>query len=379
MKWQACWRVAALVACLWLAIGVQAASAAAPAIYFTANLNTQPDPAAVTALERALLDQIASASRTIDAALYEFDRQSLRDALLAANARGVRVRIVTDDQAHYSEDDWPIYQALEGAGIEIVDDYGKGGDLRVHDKYLILDGQSVWTGSTNFTTADLARNHNNALLLASPAVAQIYQHDFDQLWAGRFGLAKSASPTTQTVYNGWPLQVYFSPQDAALDRIVEAVNAAQVSIDFAILQLKDDALASALLAAQARGVRVRGVFDAGSAGDVDSDDEALCAGAVAVKIEGAPGRLHHKYMLIDASARSGRAITGSLNWTAAGRTSSSENTLILHDPAVVQTYAQSFETLWALVPAQTQCNVPPPPQMSNWLYLPVVTFGQTLR
>jgi phosphatidylserine/phosphatidylglycerophosphate/cardiolipin synthase-like enzyme len=325
----------------------------------------------VTPLEQALLAQIAAANVTIDAALYEFDRGSLRDALLAAHARGVRVRIVTDDQAHYSEADWPTYQALADGGIEIVNDYGLGDELRVHDKYLILDGQSVWTGSANFTAADLTSNHNNALLLASPAVAGIFQHDFDQLWARRFGTAKSASPTTATTYNGYPLHIYFSPQDAALDRILAAVNGAQASIDFAILQFKDDALRDALLAAQARGVRVRGLFDAGSADDAESDDEALCTGSVAVKIEATAGRLHHKFMLIDAGAAGEQVITGSLNWTPAGRTTSSENTLILHDPAAVQAFVQTFETLWAAIPVLSQCNTLPPAEITDWLYLPV--------
>ena len=280
------WRLTVGLVGLWLAVSLHSAAASSPFIYFTANLTPQSNPAAVTPLERALLEQIASATATIDAALYEFDRLSLRDALLAADARGVRVRIVTDNQTHASADDWPIYQALDDAGIEIVDDSGLAEDLRIHDKYLIIDGQRVWTGSGNLTTADLTSNHNNALLLASPVVAQMFQHDFDQLWARRFGTAKSASPITQTTYGGHPLQVYFSPQDAPLDRIINAVAKAQVSIDFAILQFKDDSLRDAVLAAQARGVRVRGLLDAGSADDEESDDESLCAGGVALKIEG---------------------------------------------------------------------------------------------
>lgn len=365
------WRLTVGLVGLWLAVSLHSAAASSPFIYFTANLTPQSNPAAVTPLERALLEQIASATATIDAALYEFDRLSLRDALLAADARGVRVRIVTDNQTHASADDWPIYQALDDAGIEIVDDSGLAEDLRIHDKYLIIDGQRVWTGSGNLTTADLTSNHNNALLLASPVVAQMFQHDFDQLWARRFGTAKSASPITQTTYGGHPLQVYFSPQDAPLDRIINAVAKAQVSIDFAILQFKDDSLRDAVLAAQARGVRVRGLLDAGSADDEESDDESLCAGGVALKIEGTPGRMHHKLMLIDAGAAGGQVITGSLNWTAAGRTASSENTVVLHDPAAVQTYADAFETFWGIAPSQFQCNVAPPPNINAWLYLPL--------
>lgn len=78
------------------ALGAAAASPD-PAVYFTANWPA-PDALPVTALEGALLDRIGAAAVSIDAALYDFSRPSLRDALLAAHARGVQVRIVTDDE-----------------------------------------------------------------------------------------------------------------------------------------------------------------------------------------------------------------------------------------------------------------------------------------
>lgn len=364
------WRIIVVVAGLWVAAFFQSLAGANYPVYFTANVPPQSDPAAVTPMERTLLDQIDSAAFTIDAALYEFDRPSVRDALLAANERGVHVRIVTDNNTHYSEDDGPTYQALADAGIEIVDDYGKGDDLRIHDKYLILDGQKVWTGSANLTTDDLTQNHNNSLLLTSADVAQMFQNDFNQLVAQRFGLTKTASPITQTTYNNHLLEALFSPQDAALDKIIAEVNAAQTAIDFSILQLKDDALRDALLAAQARGVQVRGLLDADSAEDSDSDDEALCAGGVSLKIEGTPGRMHNKFMLIDPGTQRERVITGSLNWTPAARTASSENTLVLHDSNAAQAYVQAFATLWAVASPQVECNVAPPPAPNAWVYLP---------
>ena len=53
----------------------------------------------VTPLEQALLGRLNGATPSIDAAIYDFDRVSLRDALLAAKGRGVAVRVVTDDEA----------------------------------------------------------------------------------------------------------------------------------------------------------------------------------------------------------------------------------------------------------------------------------------
>ncbi len=65
-----------------------------PAIYLTDNLTAVATSPAVTTMEQALLDQIAGATTSIDAAIYDFERVSIRDALITASQRGVAVRIV---------------------------------------------------------------------------------------------------------------------------------------------------------------------------------------------------------------------------------------------------------------------------------------------
>jgi phosphatidylserine/phosphatidylglycerophosphate/cardiolipin synthase-like enzyme len=318
-----------------------------------------------------MLDRINAATTSIDAALYEFDRAHLRDALLAAKARGVQVRIVTDDETHQRGAHAQTYQALEQAGILVVDDAGAA-QSRVHDKYLILDGSVVWTASANLTTADLAANHNHGVVFASSAVAEMFQRDFDQMMAGAFGSAKVPSPSTETTYNGHKLSVYFSPQDRPLDRIIAAVNAAEHTVDFAILQLRDDSLAQALAAAAARGVQVRGLMDADSAGDGGSDQGTLCAAGVALKIENTPGRMHHKLMIVDAQSSKPRVVSGSLNWTLEAGTLYSENTVIMSDPSAARSFAAAFTHLWLDTPALYECNVPPLGGAPPRLYMPSI-------
>jgi phosphatidylserine/phosphatidylglycerophosphate/cardiolipin synthase-like enzyme len=177
----------------------------------------------------------------------------------------VAVRVVTDDEARASNASKPFYDALAAEGIPIVDDRDDGRIM--HNKYAIVDGEIVWTGSTNWSENDLVENHNNAIVFDSPAVAQVFLHDFDQMFSGKFGEAKTTSPTTTLTYAGRPLEIYFSPQDNALAEVVAEVNAAQSSIDFAIFFFTDDRLRDALIAAHGRGVRIRGIFDELGAGN----------------------------------------------------------------------------------------------------------------
>jgi phosphatidylserine/phosphatidylglycerophosphate/cardiolipin synthase-like enzyme len=345
--------------------------AASPEVVFTQNLPPPPDAQAVTLLERSLIDRINAATTSIDAALYEFERAHLRDALLAAKARGVQVRVVTDDETRRDGAYAQTYAALEQAGIPVLDDAGAP-HSRVHDKYLIIDRSVVWTASANLTTADLTANHNHGVVLASCAAAGLFQQDFEQMAAGTFGSAKAPSAITEITCNGHKLSVYFSPQDKPLDRIIAEVNAAQHTIDFAILQLRDDRLAEALAAAVERGVQVRGLMDADSAGDGGSDQGTLCAAGVALKIENTPGRMHHKLMIIDAQSSRPRVVSGSLNWTAEAGAHYSENTVIMTDPSAARTFAAAFSPLWLSTPALYTCNVPPLGGAPPRLYLPAI-------
>ncbi len=334
-----------LIAAVALLLAVTAtATPPDPAVYLTENLTAVATSPAVTVMEQALLDQINGAATSIDAAIYDFERVSIRDALIAAKQRGVAVRIVADDEARANPAYAPHFAALETAGIAIVDDQDSGRIM--HDKYLIFDRQSVWTGSTNLSDNDFTLNHNNSIQFTGAEVAAVYQADFDQMAAGRFGSQKTASLTTTVIYQGIPVELYFSPQDGAMAQVVSEVQAAETSIDFAIFYFTEDTLRDALIDAKNRGVAIRGLWDALGAGNASSDDEALCAAGIPIKIENTAGKMHHKLMVIDALGSDPTVVTGSLNWTVAADKRNSENTVIVHDAVTAQSYAAGFAVLW---------------------------------
>ena len=349
-----------------------------PAIYFTDNMAATGTSPNVTPLEQALLDRINTASTRIDAAIYDFNRASIRDALIAAHNRGVAVRVVTDDEARFHIDSYiPYYQALVTAGIPVKDDQRPS--TIMHHKYFIIDEAAVWTGSTNMSDNGFTKNHNNAIVWDAATVATIYQAEFNQLWAGSFSIHKTASVTTSTAYNGRPLEIYFSPNDKAMDQIITQVEAAQVSIDFAIFFFTDDGLRDALIRdalirARRRGVTIRGLWDNLGASNSFSDDETLCAAGIPIKLEDTIGKLHHKFMVIDADGPNPRLITGSMNWTNAGDGGNDENTIIYHDKSSTQAYADTFQNMWDALAPETQCELPPD-STDHSIYLPLIMGG----
>ena len=302
-------------------------------VYFTNNMHATGVSADVTLMERALLNRIDGARSSIEGAFYDFNRDSVRDALIAAHRRGVDVRVVTDDEARNFTDAYiPYYKALESAGIPVKDDQREQSIM--HNKYFVIDGQVVWTGSTNMSDNGFTKNHNNALALTSSQLASIYQRDFGQMWAGHFSVTKQPSSVTSLVVQSIPLEIYFSPKDNPVKRLIAEVDGAKTSIEFAIFFFTDDGLRDAMLNAYRRGVKIRGLWDELGAASPFSDDEALCAAGIPIKIENTVGKMHNKFMVIDADGQAPRVITGSLNWTSSANNANDENTLILRDAAL---------------------------------------------
>ncbi len=118
---------------------------------------------------------------------------------------------------------------------------------------------------------------------------------------------------------------------------------------------------------------IRGLWDALGAGNGSSDDEALCAAGIPVKIEDTAGKMHHKLMVIDAAGSDPTVITGSLNWTAAADNRNSENTVIVHDGATAATVAAGFQGMWDGIGAAPCVEEGPGP--AGRLFLPVVVRG----
>lgn len=343
-----------------------------PPTYFTDNMASTGTSPNVTVMEQQLLDRINGATTTIEAAFYDFNRNSIRDALIAAHGRGVTVRIVTDDEARYEIDSYvPYYQALETAGISIQDD-GLAASI-MHNKYFVIDGEIVWSGSTNLSDNGFTKNHNNAIVFTSTVLADIYQADFEQMWAGNFSTSKTASVSSTVDYEGIPLEIYFSPKDDAIDEVIAEVNAATTSVEFAIFFFTDDDLRDALIAAHNRGVEIRGLWDLLGASNGYSDDEALCDAGIPIKIEDTIGKMHNKFMVIDAAGADPRVVTGSMNWSGSGNTRNDENTLIVHDLETAQAYTTAFADMWEALDASTQCGaVVITPTYTNTIYLPLL-------
>jgi phosphatidylserine/phosphatidylglycerophosphate/cardiolipin synthase-like enzyme len=288
--------------------------------------------------EAALVEAIDAAQQSVDMAIYDLDLDSVRDALLRADDRGVAVRLVVENDNL----DTPALHDLIAAGIPLVAD---GRPPLMHDKFTVIDGREVWTGSMNYTVNDAYFNDNNLVRLRQAAAARAYAAEFDEMFRQtRFGaLSAPAAEAPLRSPNG-PLEVYFAPEDGAAQRVVDLIEEAQESVAFLAFALTSKEIAAALERRAAAGVEVRGVMDDGQSRGMGSRYPEMRAAGVDVRLDGNPDRMHHKVIVIDGRL----VITGSYNFSHSAETQNDENLIVLHDAAVAASFLEEFERVFGL-------------------------------
>jgi phosphatidylserine/phosphatidylglycerophosphate/cardiolipin synthase-like enzyme len=293
-------------------------------------------------LDQDLASVIQHAQTKVDVAAYDLNLETVADALIAARRRGVDVRLVTESDNVGA----PALTRLRQARISVFEDQSDSGLM--HHKFIIVDDQWIWTGSWNLTQTGTYRNNNNAVLIASPALAENYTTEFNEMVAGYFGadsLANTPNPrvviTVEDDENGSQsieLESYFSPDDGAADEIVAEIRAARERIRFLAFIFTSEEIADAMIERSQAGVVVQGVIEDRNTNQSNSQYNRLRAAFHDLLTDGNPYIMHHKVIIIDDET----VILGSYNFTRSAEAYNDENILIIHDPEVAGLFVQEF-------------------------------------
>lgn len=287
-------------------------------------------------IDRALVRLIGGAKRSVVAAFYELELESVADALVAKHREGVEVRIVSDSD--YVRRD--AVQACIQAGVPVVFDERAP---FMHNKFCVVDGREVWTGSTNATDNCMYRNDNNSLLITSDRLAEDYTSEFDEMFTDRrFGKGKR-TPYPEVQIDGTRVECYFSPDDDVQDAIERTIRDSKTEVDVLAFSFTSEPIAKALAGRIREGVRVRAVFDKTQAGSRYAQDEFLRERGADVRMDGNQYAMHDKVLIIDGEA----VVTGSYNFSKAAETKNDENVLIVHSQAIAAQYRREFERIYA--------------------------------
>jgi phosphatidylserine/phosphatidylglycerophosphate/cardiolipin synthase-like enzyme len=318
-----------------------------------------------------LVDWLGGASRSLDLALYDVRLpgpvgDAVAGALRAAMRRGVRVRLAFNDDTP-GPDPRPFEPPPPSTERHVLEELGaelKGipgwRDL-MHHKYVVRDGEAVWTGSMNWTLDSWTRQENVIATLEDRAVAIAYARNFGQLWeSGSVGVSGNFDTPAENGVRPW-----FTPgRGRALShRIAERISAARRRVRIATPLVTAGPILAALNETIAeQRVDIRGVCDATQTRQVfrqwARNPRSRWKGPLLVgALEAFSGKRStpyeagsvHDFMHAKVTVADDVVFLGSFNLSRSGETNA-ENVLEVHDPALAERLASWIDELRARYP-----------------------------
>ena len=127
---------------------------------------------------KTLLDQ---ASQTVDLCIFTITDNELARRIISCHKRGVKVRIITDDEK--MEDNGSEIEKLAEAGIPVKIDHSH---YHMHNKFGIIDNKIAITGSFNWTYTATKHNKENLVATTKFEIVEQYYGEFNRLWKELF-------------------------------------------------------------------------------------------------------------------------------------------------------------------------------------------------
>jgi phosphatidylserine/phosphatidylglycerophosphate/cardiolipin synthase-like enzyme len=310
----------------------------------TAPIETTLDHADIPEAADVWVAMIGGARRTIDLAEFYVTSQPhsrltrVIDALFAAAARGVRVRLLVDDG--FAKHESATLAELAASGkleIRRLDMHARAGGI-LHAKYFVVDGREAYFGSQNFDWRSLTHIQEIGLRVRVPAIVGGLADVFETDWAlagGGAAIARihaHAAKFPVVVGDGkerMELTLVASPRGWLPDeslwelpRLVALVDEARKSVHVQLLTYKATELEPALVRAAARGVAVELLVSdwCKRKGCIEGLQKLSTTPNIAIKLITIPpwsggfipyARVAHaKYLVVDGE----RAWVGTSNW-----------------------------------------------------------------
>ena len=239
-------------------------------------------------MEKAVLAFIQSADKTLDVCLYDLDLPEVAQALLDAKERGVKVRVIIADEN--AEKAYAISGLLKEMEKKKMLTLAHNRSGLMHNKFMVADGEHLWTGSCNITRTGTRFNDNHVIVLESKELAENYTKEWEEIADKRHGKRFAwPTPHPQVDIGGTRIQNLFTPEDDVRGALVAEMNKATNEIAIMAFSFTEGDITQACRDALARDVRVVIVLDSGMATHPSSKTKELQDMGAAVRLS--PGVL----------------------------------------------------------------------------------------
>ena len=276
--------------------------------------------------EGALVSFLDSAQESIHCALFDIGLESIHDKLVEKE-KEIEVKVVTDnnylDKFNYNfvvSDTWSL----------------------MHNKFCIVDGKKISTGSMNPTNNGAHKNNNNLLLIESKSLSSNYEAEFQEMYNGTFKKGDRVL-NPDNLIDEIEVHNYFCPEDDCAEKIKNELKKAQKSIHFMTFSFTHESIANILLLKNNDGLVIEGVMEARQV-TKHSQFERLKNNGISVVKDGNKNNMHHKVWLIDILSPECTVITGSMNPSKGGDSRNDENVLMIkNSKEICEAFYEEYE------------------------------------
>lgn len=273
-----------------------------------------------------ILAELDAATRSIDLMIYLLSDRAIIDALVAAEGRGVELRVIIErDPFGGGGDPEGVAAQLLRAGAEVR--YASDRFTFTHAKALVVDDKVALILNLNLARSAFEGNREFGVISTKPADVSGLQSIFESDWEGG-----STSDNSLLVT---------SPGESRSE-VVRMIDGAAISIDIYAEVIRDREVIDLLLAAERRGVPVRVVISADDAADSLGVADRLIAGGVELRY--ANGLyIHAKLILVDGR----EAFVGSQNLTQTSLDENREIGIVVKEDDIIVRVTTIFESDFA--------------------------------
>jgi phosphatidylserine/phosphatidylglycerophosphate/cardiolipin synthase-like enzyme len=214
-------------------------------------------------VEQAIIGDVAIATERVFLATPGLDLMDLADVLVQAHERGVDVRVLEDGATQSDPEVAAVTERLQQGGIEPVLRQASG---ELAGTFIVVDRHISWVGSWELNHRGLEQDSQCVLRFDIPQIAENFATEFEEMFTdGAFGehSTRGTPHSFLTILGADSINVYFTPEDQALEEVLQAIHSVQRNLGVMGRGLNMAALFDRLLAeSRLDYVSVSGVFDA---------------------------------------------------------------------------------------------------------------------
>jgi mitochondrial cardiolipin hydrolase len=128
------------------------------------------------ACHEAVIACLDTALSSLDICVFTITDDRITGRIRQAANRGVRIRIISDDEKAWDAGS-DVY-LLAATGLQVRVDFSED---HMHHKFAVVDDRTVITGSFNWTRGSIY-NYENILVSGDLDAVSAYRQEFDRLW-----------------------------------------------------------------------------------------------------------------------------------------------------------------------------------------------------